>query len=343
MIALAAGGVDRHVLFQRAGEDAEKAHLGDEGVNSRLKDLSDERPLRCRNDRHFFAGGVLRLSRQFERRQREAGQRVHQLGHSDSRLGADEQNRNQRSGGDRLGESRGNFLGRQRFAVEIPLHQRFIGFDDRVHDGLVPLGRVGGGAGRDGRRNFQSAHHAADFRSESDGQVHRHAGVTEGLADRVNQSFEVDIFEVALGDNDHPSQTGRPGEVEGSPRIHFDSGCAAQRDDGRFDAPQAADRLSDEIGIARRVDDIDVLAAVFEVNQGRGDRVLMVLGFFVRIQNAAAVFDGAGPGRGAGFKQHQVRERRLADCSVPDECHVADLSDCMFGHKPSVSCMLEAA
>ena len=61
--------------------------------------------------------------------------------------------------------------------------------------------------------------------------------------------------------------------------------------DRGIDRPQGADRLADEVGIAGRVDDVEVLAGVVEVDQARFDRVLVVLFFFVEVADAGAVVD----------------------------------------------------
>ncbi len=72
------------------------------------------------------------------------------------------------------------------------------------------------------------------------------------------------------------------------------------------------------------------------MDNGRGDRVFVVLGLFVRVEQARAIIDRAGPSDSSRFEQQQVGKRRLSDGSVPDQCHVADVRGLMFGHKRMV-------
>ena len=57
----------------------------------------------------------------------------------------------------------------------------------------------------------------------------------------------------------------------------FDAAVGVDDDHRRIDAAQRADRLADEVGIAGRVDDVEVFAGVLEVRDARFDRVLVVL------------------------------------------------------------------
>ena len=59
---------------------------------------------------------------------------------------------------------------------------------------------------------------------------------------------------------------------EHPPGVHFDARLGVDHDRRRVDAPHGADRLADEVGIAGRVDHVEVLAAVVEVDHVRLDR-----------------------------------------------------------------------
>ena len=219
---------------------------------------------------------------------------------------------------------------------EVAFHQRFVRLDDRVHHRLIPFLRIGNGLRRHRRGDFERADDAAEFGTQADGQIHRHAGVAERFPQRVENAIEIEVIQVAFVHDDHPADSLLTSQVERSPRVHFDPGAGAQHDDRGFHGAQTADHLTDEVRIARRVDHVDVFAGVREMNDGRRERVLVVLGLFIRIEDAGAVIDRTGSTDGSGFEQQEVGQRRFPDGSVPDQCHVADVRDLVFGHKRMV-------
>ena len=60
---------------------------------------------------------------------------------------------------------------------------------------------------------------------------------------------------------------------------------------GGFDGRQGPQRLADEVGIAGRIEQIELLAGVAEMDQRRFDRVLVMLFLVVEVADAGAVFD----------------------------------------------------
>ena len=81
-------------------------------------------------------------------------------------------------------------------------------------------------------------------------------------------------------------------------------------DDHRIDGMHGADRLPDEVGVAGRVDRIEPLAVVVEVDHVGLDRVAVHLLFLVEIADARALVD-AGRTRDV-----PVRERILSKRAV---------------------------
>ncbi len=150
--------------------------------------------------------------------------------------------------------------------------------------------------------------------------------------DVADELGEIDVLGVHLGDDDHPTQARLAGFLEHPASVHFDAGVGVDADGGGFDGPHRADRLADEIGIARRVDQIEMLAGVVEVHQGRFDRVLVVLFFFVEVADAGAIVDAGRAGHGAGKVQNLVDQRGFARRTVPAKGNVADVGDVVFGH-----------
>ena len=134
--------------------------------------------------------------------------------------------------------------------------------------------------------------------------------------------------EIHLVDDDHPAQAGLLGLVEHAAGVHLDARLGVDHDRRRVDAPHRADRLADEIGIAGRVDHVEVLAGVVEMHHGGFDRVLVVLLFFVEIADARAVVDAGQTLDRAGdasascrpaWSCRPIRGHKRQCCECPDD------------------------
>ena len=143
---------------------------------------------------------------------------------------------------------------------------------------------------------------------------------------------KIDVLGIHLADDNHPSQSRLAGLLEHPARVHFDAGMGVDDDRRGFDGPQRADRLADEIGIARRVDQIEMLAGVVEMHQGGFDRILVVLFLIVEIAHAGAIVDARRPGDGAGKIQNSVDQRGLSRRAVTAQNHIADIRNVIFRH-----------
>ena len=105
-------------------------------------------------------------------------------------------------------------------------------------------------------------------------------------------------------------------------------------DDHRgIDAAHGADRLADEVGIARRVDHVEPLAGVVEMHDAGFDRVFVGLFFFVEIADARAVIDVRQPVDRAGLRQHPIDQHGLAGRAVSADNDVANVLDLILGHE----------
>ena len=109
--------------------------------------------------------------------------------------------------------------------------------------------------------------------------------------------------------------------------VDLDAGVGVDRDQRRVGGPQGADRLADEIRIAGRVDDVESLAGVIEVDDGRFDRMLVVLFFFVEVADAGAGIDAGLAAHRARLHQQLVDQRGLARGAVPADRDVANVLD----------------
>ena len=249
-----------------------------------------------------------------------------QLVDADAGLGRDADDRRERPLPNRLDAEPVELLLRRHLALEVLLHHRFVGLDDRLEHRFADLGRI------DQRtlgvaRHVERADDALEVVPLPQRHVEQRAARAEHFADRVDQLREVDVVGVELGDAEDAAQAGVARFLPRAAGVDLDAGVGVDRDQRRVDGPQGADRLADEVRVAGRVDDVEPLAAVIEMDDRRLDRVLVVLLFFVEVADAGAGVDAGLAADRAGLHQQVVDERRLAGGAVPTNRDVANVLD----------------
>ena len=92
------------------------------------------------------------------------------------------------------------------------------------------------------------------------GHVERDALGAERLADRLQVRAVIDVLGVHLGDDDEPAQAQPARLLEEPAGVDLDARRARDGDDHVLDGRQGAQGVADEVGIAGRVDQVDLLA-----------------------------------------------------------------------------------
>ena len=147
------------------------------------------------------------------------------------------------------------------------------------------------------------------------GEVERQHLVAERVLRGRERAVVVRAGVVELGDDDgsrhadlaalHPQRLGR--FIDALVR-RDDEQCAVRRSQPR---PQ----LADEVGVAGRVDQVDLDAVVQQRGQGESDRALLADLRVVVVADRRAVHDGAGPG--AARRRRPEGRRRGWSCRRP--------------------------
>ena len=96
---------------------------------------------------------------------------------------------------------------------------------------------------------------------------------------------------------------------------------------------RAARARADEVGVAGRVEQVDVLALVVEVQDAGVDGEVAFLLLLVVVGDAGAVVDAAAAVDGLGLEQQGVGQRGLARRPVSDQGNVADVVHLVLGHE----------
>ena len=93
----------------------------------------------------------------------------------------------------------------------------------------------------------------------------------------------------------------------------------------RSAACNAAIDVADEVGVAGRVDHVDLVALELERGERERHRDVAALLFGIEVGDRRAVFDPAHAGDGAGAEQQRLGQGGLPGSAVAHEGDVADL------------------
>ncbi len=146
----------------------------------------------------------------------------------------------------------------------------------------------------------------------------------EGRLERVEGAEEVGPLAVEHVDEDQPRQplgVGPPPEPLG---VDLDPHHAVDDDHRGVGDPQGGDRVGDEARLARRVDQVDLAAAVLEAGERGVDRHRPLLLVGLVVGDGRAVGHRAEPVDRAGLEQHRLVQARLAAAPVPDQGDIAN-------------------
>ena len=203
-----------------------------------------------------------------------------------------------------------DFLFRWLDALKVPFHHDFVDFDNRFDQSLmrfVDVDQIGFGICR-----IQDVDDLAEVLSGCVWNVEQHALATPQLLKVVSDLREVNIFAVQFVDHDDSAKAKSIRFVKNSPRVHFDPRLCVHTNQCIVDAGKSCDGLSDEIGIARRIDHMKVLFGELEVCRLGLDRVLVIFLFLIEVTNAGAFIDTMTTLDGTGHCQEFVDEGRFS-------------------------------
>jgi hypothetical protein len=156
------------------------------------------------------------------------------------------------------------------------------------------------------------------------GKIEQQALLAEALANAGHQGGQIGIVGIDLVDHDHARQAARLRRAHHALGGEFDAGLGVDDDDRGVDPGQGGDRLPGEIGIAGRVDQVDMHAFGGKIHQRRIQRMARGLFLGVEVADAAALLDAALGDDGAGLEQQRFGQRGLAGPAVADQGDGAD-------------------
>lgn len=323
-LAVRPGHQQRLVRVQGAGEDPDQAEPADIGVAGVLDHLGDQRGVRV----GALVGGQGFGQRAVRRRREGRDDQVQQVHRAGAVLGQ------RQHGVDRVVQHRpaqapGQRAGVQLLAAEVGLQQLVVLTGDRLHQPLPGrLGRrqrVGLAVRLAGEQFDRAAHPAVAAHRQVHGLHGVRVPVGEGLLTGRQHLVEVGPGRIHMGDGDG---AGQPGPRALLPERQHRTGHRVGRGDGedrRVGGPQRGAQLTGEIGVAGRVQQVDLDAPPFDRDQREPHRALLLMLDLLEVRDGAALADLARPGERTRGQGQRLGERGLAGAAHPDQHHVAQL------------------
>ena len=181
-----------------------------------------------------------------------------------------------------------------------------------------------------------AAQHVQDLvkaRAGIDRQSERENAVAEVLADLGQRLVEIRLFLVKRID-DQDFRNAVPGRAfPHRVRANTDAVVGMHHNQGQVADPQRTQRLADEIGVARAIQDVQLLALPLRVHERGGHRNLPILFAFAVVRHGGAGGDAAHAVDHARAGQHGLAEQGLSARGMTDDCEVANVTRLIVFHK----------
>jgi hypothetical protein len=234
-------------------------------------------------------------------------------------------------------------------AVEVALEQGVVGHHDALDQVVVDLVLEllhvvgdGFGAGHPALVDVGGVGEQVGDAPEAgllpDGQLQRGDAGAEPVAQLGQGGVVAGPLAVELVDEDHAGQAEAGGQRPRLLGLDLDPVDRADHEHGQVGDAQGGGHVAHEVGVARRVDEVDLVVAPLERShrQRQGDAALVLLG--VEVAHRRPVLDATHAGDGTGPVQEGLCQARLARSAVPDQGDVADLTSRVPLHQapPSV-------
>ena len=157
-----------------------------------------------------------------------------------------------------------------------------------------------------------------------DRERHRDGRAAEDLLERGQRSLERGALAVHAIHDDQAREGGLGGEAPGLLGLDLDAGHRVDDDEGRVGRPQRRDRLRDEVGVARRVDQVQLRLPPLAEGQGGLEADLPLDLVRIEVRDGRPVVDLADSRGHAGVEEDCGHERCLSASAVADHGDVPD-------------------
>ena len=219
--------------------------------------------------------------------------------------------------------------GRDLALLQVLLHQLLVDLDHLVDELAVRFlhrGEIGLA-----RRREEAVR---DPGAPARGQVERQAFLAERFLDAPEQVLEVHVVGVDLVDDDQPVEAALRRRLHEAPGHHLDAVLRVDHDGGGLDRRQRGQGVTQEVGVPRRVEQMDFRVLAVEAAHGQLQRVLQLLLERGVIADGSAALDAARSGNRPRLGEQRLGQRGLARPRLSDERDRPDSFDRMWHGSP---------
>ena len=315
--------VQQAVSGHRSLMDPEDPHAADEGVHRDLEDMRQHMLRRVGVRMHRLRRRALAFEEVRWVGLAGVGQQldddVEQLGHPRTAARRGEAHGDQMPLAQRLLQRRMQLAGIDISIVEVAIDEIAIDFNHLLHQRSV--------------RRIDAAEIAVAFAVEEAvhdlagagiGQVDRQAFTAEGGLDLREQLGQIDTGRVDAVDDDQAIETARGCVVHHPPRHRLDAEHRIDHDSRRLHGFQRRQALTQKVGAARGVDEVDARCRMVEMQHAGVQRVLHPSLERVVVAHRAAALQAARCADGAGACEQGLGKAGLAGGCGPDEGERSD-------------------
>ena len=173
---------------------------------------------------------------------------------------------------------------------------------------------------------------AVETRLRTDGKFGRIGVRAEHLADLGECAIERRTFPIEFVDEDEPWDAERRSVAPEHDILRLDARHAVDHEHGEVGSGQAEEYLAAEVGVAGRVDEVDVVVVPVERCDGQRDRLLARSFLGIVVHHGGPLLDRSLPTDHPGAGEQRLGQARLAARVVTDQHDVPDLLRGPHGH-----------
>ncbi len=175
------------------------------------------------------------------------------------------------------------------------------------------------------------AHGAAIFGRKVD----RQALGSELIADFAHQRLEIHFVGIDSIDDDHPAKPALASAAHQTASRHLDAIDGVDDNRRGFDRAHRCQGLAAKVRISGGIDQLHFGRAGRQVQDGRIQRVFVLLFQRIEVGGGVAALDRAGIALDPGLDQQTLRQQRLATATVSEQGEVADQTGFPIRHDES--------
>ena len=164
-------------------------------------------------------------------------------------------------------------------------------------------------------------------------QLYGHDAITEAHAQLLDDLTEVGVLAVHLIDEEGARQLGFLSIAPCLLRLDFDARRRRDHDEGAVGRRQGILDLADEVRIARRVDEIDLIVTPFAGGELQVDRHAAALFLRLTVEDTRMLFHAAEALDRARIEKAGIEQARLARLAMADDGNIAQVGTLIRFHR----------